>query len=279
MSSILLLGSSGLIGKAITAAAPGHWSIAKPSSKDCDITNAEAVDAAFASTTPALVINAAGFTQVDAAEDHDDLAQRTNALGPELLAAACAKSNARLIHVSSDYVFDGNATTPYNEDAPTHPISRYGKTKLGGEQAVLASRSSALVIRTQWVFGEGAHSLVSSMRERAKRGEPSRVVTDQHGRPTYAMDLAAFIVALAERTDVTGVLHMANDGEATPYEIAATVYKHFGREGLVQPVSSAEFAARAKRPAYSVLALDRLRSLRVRPRHWREALAVYLDNA
>jgi dTDP-4-dehydrorhamnose reductase len=277
--NVVIFGASGLLGRTLVALAPGDWHVVSPSRRECDIGDPESVHALLAEHRPAVLVNAAAFTNVDASEDQPDAARRANTVGPGCMADACREVGARMIHVSTDYVFDGRAAAPYLESAIPNPLSEYGRSKLGGERAVLGALPSALVVRTQWLFGAGARSLIPAMRDRAARGETARVVDDQAGRATYVVDLASALITFAGRADVTGLLHVANDGEATAYELAVAVYAHYGRPDLVTPVSTAEYGARAARPAYSPLALDRLRALGIQPRHWRDALAAYLASA
>ncbi len=274
--NVVIFGASGLLGRTLIAAAPAGWAIASPSRAECDIGNRDSVRAVMKAHRPGIVINAAAFTSVDAAESQPEAANRANTLGPGYMAEASSEIGARMVHVSTDYVFDGRAAAPYAEDAAPNPLSEYGRSKLGGEHAVLGTLPSALVVRTQWLFGAGARSLIPMMRRRAELGQPARVVDDQHGRATFVVDLAVAIIRFAGRADVRGLLHVANDGEASAYELAVAVYAHFGRGHLVTPVSSAEYGAAAARPAYSPLALDRLRTLGVHPRHWRDALSEFL---
>lgn len=275
--TVVVFGRTGLLGRAVCELTPDDWHVLAPAREDCDLADRPSVRDAVVGGAATLVINAAGYTRVDDAESKPDAAARANALGARNVAMACAEAGARLVHISSDYVFDGTAAAPYDEDAPVNPRSVYGRTKAEGEDAVRGALPGALIVRSQWLFGDGS-SFVSLMRDRARRGQASRVVRDQHGRPTYARDLAAAVVELAGHDELTGTIHAANDGEATWHELAAAIYRHLGApDELVHPVSAAELGAAAARPSYSVLSLDRLHALGIRPRHWQLALTEFLE--
>ncbi|MEM7411708.1 MAG: dTDP-4-dehydrorhamnose reductase [Myxococcota bacterium] len=276
-------GSRGQLGRALTeqlrAAGAG---VTTASHDELDIADAAAVKARLAELPrPIVCVNAAGFTHVDRCEREPEAAEHGNARGPASLAEACVEHDAGLVHVSTDYVFAGDAQTPYPEDAPTAPRSVYGRTKLAGEQAVLAASPRFLVVRTSWVFGAGRNFLVAILNQAAlrRRGEasgPLRVVADQSGRPTYATDLAAAIVQLVE-ADATGLFHFANAGVATWWDLARFVLDEAGFGELqVDRITTGEIAADAPRPAWSVLGTERAEGLGVTPRPWQEAVRAYL---
>lgn len=252
---------------------------------DLDIAAADAVEDALrdcAGGPPDVVVNAAAFTAVDRCEREPELADRVNARAPASLARICCQLGTRLVHVSTDYVFDGEADTPYREIDPPAPRSVYGRTKLAGERAVLAASPDFLVVRTSWVYGRG-RNFVAAILERAARaragGDPLRVVDDQRGRPTYAADLARGLLALVER-GCGGVYHLANAGEATWWELARAALDQRGFEDLpIQRIRSEELDLAAPRPRYSVLDCRKAGSEGVHLRDWREALAAFLDSA
>lgn len=252
---------------------------------DLDVSAADAVEDALRDCPggpPDIVVNAAAFTAVDRCEREPDLADRVNARAPASLAEICRRLGTRLVHVSTDYVFDGEADTPYRETDPPAPRSVYGRTKLAGERAVLAASPGFLVVRTSWVYGRG-RNFVAAILERAARarsgGDPLRVVDDQRGRPTYAVDLARGLLALVER-GCSGVYHLANAGEATWWEVARAALDHRGFEDLpIQRIRSEDLDLAAPRPRYSVLDCRKARSEGVHLRDWREALAAFLDSA
>ena len=243
-------------------------------SAEVDITDPAAVAAAV--EPGSVVINAAAYTAVDAAETDEERAAAVNGTGPGVLAAVCADKGAHLVHVSTDYVFAGDATEPYRVDAPTGPRTAYGRTKLAGEQAVLAALPSAHVVRTAWVYTGDGNDFVATMRRLERERDTLRVVDDQRGCPTYARDLADALLELAGRAAGVpgGILHATNTGEATWFDLARAVFAEIGADPeRVHPCSSDEFVRPAPRPAYSVLDGGAWAQAGLTPlRPWREAL-------
>ncbi len=223
---------------------------------------------------PLTVFNAAAWTNVDAAEDNEDLAYAVNATAAAHLALAADSVGARLVHVSTDYVFPGDATAPYETTDPTGPRSAYGRTKLAGEQAVLAASPSAYVVRTAWVYGATGANFVKTMSRLERDRETVAVVDDQRGSPTWSRDLARGLVELARWAPPPGIYHCTNAGEATWYDFARAVFEELGADpGRVRPCTTAEFPRPAPRPAYSVLSDRSWRGAGLRPLpHWRDAL-------
>jgi dTDP-4-dehydrorhamnose reductase/4-ketoreductase len=219
-----------------------------------DISDEAAVGAALDLHRPDVVVNAAAYTRVDDAESHEDLAAAVNAVGPGSLARWCASHDARLVHVSTDYVFRGDATSPYEIDAPTGPTGAYGRTKLAGELAVLAAGGDGHVVRTGWLYGEHGPSFVRTVGARLLAGESVDVVDDQRGAPTWTRHLAQRLVALGTTTLDPGVRHCSSAGEASWYDVAVALAELLGAEpAAVRPTTSAAMARPAPRPAYSVL--------------------------
>ncbi|WP_405593761.1 dTDP-4-dehydrorhamnose reductase [Streptomyces sp. NBC_01092] len=242
-----------------------------------DITAPASIERAFAAHHPDLLVNCAAYTAVDDAEQDEARALRVNGDGPRRLARACAAHGARLIHLSTDYVFAGDARTPYAEDAPPAPRTAYGRTKLAGERGVLEELPAAgAVVRTAWLYGVHGHSFVRTMIELEGRLDTVDVVNDQRGQPTWSADVAAFLAELGPRVgrDATGVLHAVNSGEATWYDLAREVFRLLDADpDRVRPVTGAAFPRPAPRPAYSVLGHGRRRRLGLAPaRDWRTAL-------
>ncbi|MER7406987.1 dTDP-4-dehydrorhamnose reductase [Streptomyces sp. NPDC000070] len=243
-----------------------------------DITRPEAVGSAVREHRPDLVVNCAAYTAVDDAESDEARALEINGDGPRLLARACAARGARLIHVSTDYVFSGEArTTPYPEDHPTGPRTAYGRTKLAGERAVLEELPGAsAIVRTAWLYGAGGTNFVRTMIGLEARRDTLDVVDDQRGQPTWSADVAERIADLGVRLgpDAHGVFHATNSGEATWYELAREVFSLIGADpDRVRPTSSAAFPRPAPRPAYSALAHRRWQEIGLPlPRDWRSAL-------
>jgi dTDP-4-dehydrorhamnose reductase/4-ketoreductase len=242
-----------------------------------DITRPASVERAFAAHRPGLVVNCAAYTAVDDAETDEARALRVNGDGPRLLARACAAYGARLIHVSTDYVFDGDARTPYPENHPPAPRTAYGRTKLAGERAVLAELPDAsVVLRTAWLYGVHGHSFVRTMLDLETRRETLDVVADQRGQPTWSADVAARIADLGAGTGrpATGVFHATASGEASWYEFAREIFRLADADpDRVRPTTSAAFPRPAPRPAYSVLGHGRWGRAGLGPlRDWRSAL-------
>ncbi|MGJ5756206.1 dTDP-4-dehydrorhamnose reductase [Streptomyces puniciscabiei] len=240
-----------------------------------DITEPAAVQGALADHRPDVVVNCAAYTAVDAAETDEDRALFVNGEGPRQLARACAAQGARLIHVSTDYVFSGEArTSPYPEDHPPAPNTAYGRTKLAGERAVLSELpDGSAVLRTAWLYGAHGRSFVRTMLELEATRDTVDVVDDQRGQPTWSADLAPRIADLGA-TGASGVFHATNAGEATWYELAREVFRQAGADpDRVRRTDSRAFVRPAPRPAYSVLGHERWRAAGLAPlRHWRSAL-------
>ncbi|MDQ0596991.1 dTDP-4-dehydrorhamnose reductase [Streptomyces canus] len=244
-----------------------------------DITDPDAVDAVLAGQRPDLVVNCAAYTAVDDAETDEKQALLINGDGPRNLARACAARGARLVHVSTDYVFAGDArSAPYPEDHPTAPRTAYGRTKLAGEQAVLEELpESGAVLRTAWLYGAHGRNFVSTMIALEASRDTVDVVDDQRGQPTWSADVATRIADLGPRIgqNASGVFHATSSGETTWYGLAQEVFRHLGADpGRVRPVGSAAYPRPAPRPAYSALGHARWEQAGLTPiRDWREALA------
>ncbi len=230
---------------------------------------------------PDVLANAAAFTHVDRCEREPEAAWRANATAPGLLAQACARRGTRLVHVSTDYVFSGEASRPYGEEDRPEPRSEYGRSKLEGERRVLAASASNLVVRTSWVFGRGRNFLAAILAQaQARRGGqaegPLRVVDDQRGKPTWAVDLASAIRRLVDR-GASGLYHVAGSGVATWWEVARLCLDEAGCADLeIERIRTAELDLPAPRPAWSVLDCSKAEALGVHMRDWREAVRGYL---
>lgn len=281
---VVITGAGGQVGTflAVRAAEAGCDVLALTSAQ-CDITDAGDVDTLDLRPGDVLV-NCAAYTAVDAAEDDADRAHAVNAAGPGQLAAACARAGARLIHLSTDYVFDGDfggaLPRPYEPGDATRPLSVYGRTKLAGENAVLAGSPDARVVRTAWVYtgAAGGSDFVAVMRDKAAGDATVEVVDDQIGSPTYVGDLVDALLVLAEATPAARVLHAANAGATSRYEQARAVFTVLGADpDRVRPVRSAAHPRPAARPVYSALSgAESARSGLAPLRPWRDALAVAL---
>lgn len=281
---LLVAGGRGQLGSDVAqrAQAAGHQ-VSAPGSADLDITDADAVDAAVRDVgAGGVVLNCAAHTAVDAAESEPEQASAVNEAGPRLLARACARHGARLVHVSTDYVFPGDGDTPYEPGDRTGPGSVYGQTKLAGERAVLAELPDAHVVRTAWVYGRNGSNFVSTMIRLEGERETVTVVDDQVGSPTWSADLAAGLLELATRTDLPGRLrHATNAGATTWCGFAKAIFAELGADpSRVQPCTTADFPRPAPRPAYSVLSDRSWRSAGLTPLPaWDDALRRYLAAA
>ena len=248
-----------------------------------DITDERSVREAITTHRPAVVINAAAYTAVDLAETHESDADLVNHQGAQHLATAIAELGGHLIHVSTDYVFDGLATRPYDENDAVAPQTAYGRTKLAGEQAVLRSLPQrALIVRTAWVYGGPGPNFVDTMVRLEKEKDTIDVVSDQIGSPTYVVDLAEALISLGTQpTPPSGVFHFVNSGQASWYELACAVFELRGADPKrVRPVGSDAFPRPAKRPGWSVLSTKKWCDHGLPPpRDWRSALTAALASA
>lgn len=274
---VLVIGSGGQLGSDVVDVLQRNHGLAVLAidHPDIDITDQQSVELVFGGFDPDLVINCAAWTAVDAAEADEDAAWRVNGLGPRLIAEECRKAAAWLVHISTDYVFDGSATTPYAEDDLPSPATAYGRTKLAGEQAVReVLPDSHYIVRTAWLYGRNGRNFVRTMLRLEAERETVSVVDDQRGQPTYSRDLAEQIVRLVERHPAPGTFHGTNSGEVTWYGFTREIFALTGADpDRVLPTTSAEFNAAAPRPAFSVLGHDAWQRAGIpEMRPWRQAL-------
>ncbi|MEI6363880.1 MAG: dTDP-4-dehydrorhamnose reductase [Actinomycetes bacterium] len=274
---VLVIGSNGQLGTDLVEVLEEHHGLAVLGLDlpDIDITDAQSVDLVFGGFDPDFVINCAAWTAVDDAESKEEAALRVNGLGPRVIAEECRKASAWLIHVSTDYVFDGHASSPYAEDTIPHPSTAYGRTKLVGEQAVRdVLPDSHYLVRTAWLYGCHGNNFVKTMLKLEKERDTVSVVDDQRGQPTYSKDLAHQLAMLLERHPEPGTFHGTNSGETTWFDFTREIFRLAGADpNRVLPTSSAEFVRPAPRPSYSVLGHDRWVAAGLEPmRAWREAL-------
>tara|TARA_Y100001934_G_scaffold271898_1_gene359149 strand:- start:4499 stop:5356 length:858 start_codon:yes stop_codon:yes gene_type:complete len=247
-------------------------------SADLNIVDSQAVERALAEHNPCVVVNAAAYTAVDKAESEEAQAYDVNCRGAKNLADACADMGIRLIHVSTDYVFDGTKGSPYQEVDVTNPLGVYGRSKRDGELAVLDS-GAGVVVRTSWVFSEYGNNFLKTMIRVGKERDSLGVVNDQVGAPTYAGDLAVALVALAERPEVVGVYHFSGGAPCTWYDFAIAIFRAYQHTHPdfscpdVNPIESSAYPTPVKRPAYSVLSGERMvRELGIDAGDWGKAL-------
>jgi dTDP-4-dehydrorhamnose reductase len=269
---LLVTGAAGMLGRDVVAAAGDHEVVALARA-DLDITDAAAVRAAIRDARPDAVVNCAAYTDVDGAEADEDAATAVNGTGAGHVAAAAAAAGAHVVHVSSDYVFDGEAREPYPEDAPTAPRSAYGRSKLAGELAVAEAAPSAAIVRAAWLFGPHGRNFVDTMRRLGAERDEVAVVDDQVGCPTYTGHLAPALLTVAERK-LTGVMHVAGGGHCSWFDLAVATFEESGLPTRVTPATTAELARPAPRPAFSALASTRGDAPVLPP--WREGLRAHL---
>jgi dTDP-4-dehydrorhamnose reductase len=277
---ILVTGGAGQLASALAAASARVLRVGRP---DFDFDRPDTIEATFRAVGPALVVNAAAYTAVDAAETDSEAAYRANRDGPATLARVCAAAGVPLIHISTDYVFDGAKGAPYTEADAVSPTGVYGASKLAGEQAVLASGAQAAILRTSWVHYHEGKNFVRTMLTVGKTRDRITVVADQRGCPTSAADLADTVLAVADRMlagwhdSYAGVFHAAGSGNTTWYGLAQAVFGDAGAQGWKIPaiarIATADWPTPARRPADSRLDCTRLADVfGVRLPHWRDGL-------
>jgi dTDP-4-dehydrorhamnose reductase len=247
------------------------------SKEELDITDSRIVETTVSEVRPDVIVNCAAYTKVDAAEENDHLASAINGSAVEFLADAANAAGALLVQLSTDFVFDGASSAPYETGDQTAPLSAYGRSKLLGELAASHAHRS-LILRTAWLFGEHGPNFVEAIRNQIRKGtNPLRVVNDQRGRPTYTPHLAEAIVRLVE-SGATGIVHYADAPECTWFDFAKEIVAQAGAAIDVKPVTTDEFPRPARRPAYSVLSTERYEQLTgVKPASWKEGLGEYLS--
>jgi dTDP-4-dehydrorhamnose reductase len=276
---ILVTGGAGMLGRAVSRAAKQRGVVLVGLDRSTlDITDFARVHKAIRETRPRVVLNLAAYTAVDRAEREADRALAVNKVGAANVATASAEFGARMMHVSTDYVFDGRAHRPYRPTDTANPINVYGRTKFLGEEAIRGQLEDHLIVRTSWLFAPWGNNFVRTIAQHSRADRPLRVVADQRGRPTSAVDLAEVLLDLAE-SDAQGTLHFANAGATTWHGFAEAVVGMLGdlRSSVKQqiiPISTAEFPTAAPRPAYSVLDTDSFSAATgIVPRSWSVALS------
>ncbi|PYX50117.1 MAG: dTDP-4-dehydrorhamnose reductase [Acidobacteria bacterium] len=270
----MILGASGLLGKALVREWSGDEVIGL-GSRDVDIRQATQVLATVENIRPDWIVLAAAYTNVDDCESHPDLAFSINCDGAVNVAQAAKHINAGLLFLSSDYVFDGEKTSPYEVDDPRNPKSVYGRSKAKAETILLELLPSCCIVRTSWLFGTGGKCFPDTILKAAASRPSLDVVNDQRGSPTYAVDLARAIIELS-RKHAGGIVHVTNAGDCSWYEFAREIVTQAGLATKVQPVSSQQMGRPAPRPAYSVLSSKSLQSYGISMPNWQDALQRYL---
>jgi len=279
MNNILVTGANGQLGSELQKISTNF-----PEHRFCftdiaqlDITNREAVNAFFETNKFQTIINCAAYTAVDKAEDDEPTAMLLNATAVRYLAQACRKTDASLIHISTDYVYSGNAYTPYCEDAPALPASVYGKTKLAGEEAALVAPKST-IIRTSWLYSSFGNNFVKTMLRLGKERDELRIVYDQTGTPTYAADLASVIMKIVNSNAKSGIFNYSNEGVCSWYDFAHEIINQAGMKCVVKPIETKDYPLPAPRPNYSVMNKARIKTqFDLEIPHWKESLKKCLN--
>ena len=273
---ILITGAQGQLGHALQQVLSGEDLILKDL-PEFDLTQSD-TESQIVAARPSVILHAGAFTNVDRAEREPDHALAVNAQGTTFVARAAATLNARLIYVSTDYVFDGTKSIPYREEDVPHPINVYGQSKRAGEIAALTACPNTLVVRTAWLYGHARNNFVKTIMRLAREKPLLEVVGDQRGCPTNADDLALALKDLLAN-DLRGVCHVTNTGDCTWHEFAEAIVSLMDLSTLVRPITTAQAGRLARRPAYSVLAQGRLGTVRALLPHWRDALARFIKHA
>jgi dTDP-4-dehydrorhamnose reductase len=280
-----VVGAGGQLGQELVRTADDAVECIPLTRAQLDITDPAAVDRYFADTAPQLVINTAAYTAVDRAETEAAAAYSANAEGPGYLARACRQQGVRLIHVSTDFVFDGESSRPYTPDAQTAPLGEYGRSKLAGEAAVLDAAPQALVLRTGWVYSSFGSNFVKTMLRLMGERDELSVVADQVGTPTWAQGLAQALWAAAARPQLSGIYHWSDAGVCSWYDFAVAICEEACVLGLlsgpvkIQPIPGSAYPTPARRPSYSVLdKSSSWRDLALEAVHWRQQLRTMLKD-
>ena len=272
---ILVFGATGLLGKALMREQPHHSQVVGLGSRDADIRSPEQVKTALQQHKPDSIVLAAAYTDVDGCETHQDLALSVNCEGAANVAKAAKEAGARVVFMSTDYVFDGSKITPYETNDPRRARTVYGKTKAKAEERILELMPECCIMRTSWVFGVGGKCFPDTILKLAASRSELEVVDDQRGSPTYAVDLARTIYRVIDR-DAKGMVHVTNQGHCTWYEFAQEVVHAAGLSASVLPTTSDKFVRPALRPKYSVLSPASLDELGIEMPPWRDAIRRYL---
>lgn len=286
--TILVSGANGQLGMELSQMASAHpsWRFIFTTREEFPLDDFDLINNFIDTHKPQYLVNCAAYTAVDRAEAEQDIAYTINATAPGVIASACQRNNCQLIHISTDYVFDGNGDRPYREDDITTPVNLYGDSKLRGEHLVMQNNPRSVVIRTAWVYSEFGKNFVRTMLRLMEERESINVVSDQYGTPTYAADLAEAIMKIIGVLDVendstgsshAGIYHFSNEGKISWYDFAVAIRDISGLKCEVKPISTADYPTPAKRPSYSVLDKAKVSAefkLSIKP--WRESLEVCL---
>lgn len=279
---VLVTGARGQLGKKIIDLMSDNFELILTDYDDMDITNMDQVTSRFAKELPDFVIHAAAYTQVDKAEDNQEICHKVNVMGTKNIAFACQEIGSTLIYISTDYVFDGKKKTPYLENDSPNPMSVYGETKYLGEKEIEKICTNYYILRSSWIFGElpkghPGTNFVETMIRLSKENNELSIINDQIGSPTYTKDLVQTIESLIQKAPVFGIYHFSGDGSCSWYDFAVEVLKQSNINIRIRPILSDEYPQKAKRPSYSYLNKSKIESaLHVSIRPWQEMLKEYL---
>ena len=287
---ILVTGANGQLGMELQQLAPKYpdFDFVFTTREQLPLDDVTSIDRIISRHNPQYLINCAAYTAVDKAESEKDLAYAVNATAPGIMAAACKKNNVQFIHVSTDYVFNGNGTSPYKEDDKTDPVNYYGASKLEGEKMVIENDPGAIIVRTAWVYSEFGKNFVKTMIRLMTDKEQIGVVSDQYGTPTYAADLAEALMKIISTfenpthhsplTTYSGIYHFSNEGQITWHDFALAIKEFTASNCRVNAIPTAEYPTPAKRPAYSVLNKTKIRdAFNIPIKDWKASLKICLD--
>ncbi len=277
MEKIIVIGGNGQLGNCLRKIAPDYenqYEFLFTDSESLDITDEDSIEDTFEEFRPQYCINASAYTAVDLAEKEEEKAFAVNAYGVEKLAMACKKFNATLIHVSTDYVFDGETEISYDEDNFTNPIGVYGTSKREGEELALEANPKTIILRTSWLYSEFNKNFVKTMLNLFSQKDQLGIVADQFGQPTNANDLAEAIMKIIQSSNKKyGIFHFSNYPETTWFDFASKIAELSGSNVKLNPITTAEFPTPAKRPRRSTMALDKIEKFYgIQPKHWENSL-------
>ena len=282
---VMLSGAKGQLGSELISTLPKGIKLFTYDVKTLDICNKEQVSTVIAELQPNVIINAAAYTAVDKAESEREKAYQVNVAGAKNLAELAKENNVRLIHISTDFVFDGLATSPYQEDSATNPVSYYGETKLLAEKAIIqVLPKQHIIIRTAWLYSTYGNNFVKTMLKLMQDKDELKVVSDQQGTPTYAKNLAQVIWQCCQHNELSGIYHWSDAGNINWYEFAIAIQEEAQQRNLlnkkipIHPIPTEEYPTPATRPGYSVLDKSKIsKALGIKPKPWRENLSQMLD--
>jgi dTDP-4-dehydrorhamnose reductase len=286
MKKVLLIGAKGQVGQELQVTLPFLGEVISIGREELDLTNSEKISQLIREIHPDYLVNAAAYTAVDKAEIEPDLAYSINAIAPKIMAESAEKIQAKFLHISTDYVFDGRKNTPYLETDLTNPLGVYGQSKLRGEEEIKTVNSQAIILRTAWVYGSyGKSNFVKTMLRLGKEREELKVVVDQVGSPTWSKDIATAITQLLINVDnPTGIYNFTNSGIASWFDLTKAIFEEAKISGIplkiqrVIPITTAEYPTPAVRPAYSVLSGQKIsQQLGYIPPYWRDSLKAMLN--